>query len=104
MVPVLLGYLHFFVTTQLLHLSIKSKYLKGRLDPPVSDEKCLSVTFLLIPAPSPYRVQIWFFMVPGRFSWFLMVPGWFLMGVHGCRSYFMVPGWFFMVPGRFSWF
>ena len=42
-----------------LHLSylIKSKHLKGRLDPPVSDEKCLSVTFLLIPAPPPYPVQ-----------------------------------------------
>ena len=33
-----LGTCIFFVTTQLLHLSIKSKHLKGRLDPPLSDK------------------------------------------------------------------
>ena len=36
-------------------------------------------------------------MAPVRFSRLFMVPGWFLMGVHGCRSFFMVPGWYFMV-------
>ena len=46
--------------------------------------KCLSVTFLLIPAPSPspgFHASRWVFMVPGRFS--------------------IVPGRLFMVPGRF---
>merc|ERR1719350_609700 len=49
----------------------------------------------------------WFFMVfhgSNRFSRLFMVPGWFLMGVHGCRSFFfMVPGWYFMVFHGFSW-
>ena len=46
--------------------------------------KCLSVTFLLIRAPSPspgFHASRWVFMVPGRFS--------------------IVPGRLFMVPGRF---
>ena len=58
-----------------------SKHLKVRLDPSVSDEKCMYVTkndhFFQAMSMVPAMVPGWFFMVfmlPGGFSWFFMVP------------------------------
>ena len=90
-----------------------SKHLKVRLDPSVSDEKCMYVTkndhflklclgcFFMVPGGSS-----WFFMVPGGFSCFFHGPRLFFHGsrsvfmvFHGSRSVFMVflvSGWFFI--------